>query len=610
MEAFRKDAVGRLLWAEADPNTRFKYTIWFDYTRKLVNDLHEGDLITVPNFATDSNGIRYSILQLVTVMPMHYALGTDIKDLKGYPGFVMQAAKSASADWTEQETESYEDTTKIICKAIPTNLEYDENNSEEPIQSEMSMAMVGKDVYILTSEMTEKIFNRGINKDVEYTIEIGDLARDRSVKIHVRVEDLIKTHFGVFGFTGVGKSNLISTLVSNLLSTDEPIKIVLFDLMDEYTGLLADQLLNHNGKIICSGEKTLMKPVFDYVNKPSTDKLDFATNTFLKNILLPKGLKGEVIKFKPLIMEMLQRGKIKIFEEAFTRTVEDFLNETWKKVESGFGGTKKGLLEQVKKDVFGKNLKNELTPELAQEFIDKLGHGEGGSIMGISPSVEKVKKDGTLKDRIEYTLIAQLKEFVKSEGVPISEYAKMGMQEIIDDLNDESKASLYLVLSHDPHKVRRFANDLGQYLFWNRRLNGTILPLVLFIFDEADQFIPGTPRSDSEKLSKSIIETLTRRGRKFGIGVGIATQRSAYLDTNIMGQLHTYFISKLPREYDRNVVAEAFSLSSDQFTQTFKFQKGQWLLVSHEATGIDMPIPIQAQNAEKRIKNFLNADGE
>jgi len=129
--------------------------------------------------------------------------------------------------------------------------------------------------------------------------------------------------------------------------------------------------------------------------------------------------------------------------------------------------------------------------------------------------------------------------------------------------------------------------------------------LILFLFDEADQFIPGEPRSDSEKLSKSIIETLTRRGRKFGIGVGIATQRSAYLDTNIMGQLHTYFISKLPREYDRKVVAEAFSLSLDQFTQTFKFLKGQWLLVSHEATGLDMPIPLYAPNTEDRIRRFL-----
>jgi hypothetical protein len=607
IEAFRKDVLGRLLWAEPDPNIRFKYTIWFDYTRKIVNDLHEGDLIAVPNFATDSNGIRYSILQLVTVMPMHYALGTNITDLKGYPGFVMQAAKSASADWTEQETESYEDTTKIICEAVPTNLEYDENNSEEPVQSESAMAMVGKDVYMLTSEMTEKIFNRGINKDVEDIIEIGSLIRDRSVKIYVRVEDLIKTHFGVFGFTGVGKSNLISTLVSNLLSTDETIKIVLFDLMDEYTGLLADQLLSHNGKIICLDEKTLMKPVFDYINEPSTDKLDFAVNTFLKNILLPKGLKGEKIKFKPMMKEILRNGRIKIFEEAFVRRVEDFLNAVWPSVEERLGGTKKGKLNKMKKDVFGKNLKDELTPELAKEFMNKLGFGD--SLASI-PSVQDVNKENDLKEKVEYTLIEQLKQIAETREVQISKNAKIGMREIINDLNDESKASLYLVTSHDPNKVRSFANNLGQYLFRNRRERGTTSPLIIFLFDEADQFIPGTPRSDSEKLSKAIIETLTRRGRKFGIGIGIATQRSAYLDTNIMGQLHTYFISKLPREYDRNVVAEAFSLSPDQFTQTFKFQKGQWLLVSHEATGIDMPIPIKAPNAEDRIKNFVNQHGE
>ena len=607
MERFKKDAVGRLLWAEPDPNTRFKYTIWFDYTRKLVNELHEGDLVAVPNFASDSNGIRYSILQLLTVMPQHYALGTDIKDLKGYPGFVMQAAKSASADWTEQETESYEDTTKILCEAIPINLEYDENNSKEPIQSEKAMGMVGKDVYILTSEMTEKIFNRGINKDDENVIVVGDLIRDRNVNIYVRVDDLIKTHFGVFGFTGVGKSNLISTLVSNLLSAREPIKIILFDLMDEYTGLLIDQILTYNGKVICLGERTLMKPVFDYINEPSTDKLDFAVNTFLKNLLLPKGLKGERRKFRAAIKKILENGEIKIFEEAFPRTVGDFLNEVWPNVLDRYGTTKKSKLDKMKNDVFGKHLKDELTPELAREFINKLGFGEFRS-QPIA-SVSEVLKESDLKERIRYTLIEPLKQIVESSEIQISENAKINMQEIINDLNDDSYSSLYIVTSHDPHKVRGFANDLGQYLFRNRRLKGVISPLALFIFDEADQFIPGTPRSDSEKLSKSVIETLTRRGRKFGIGVGIATQRSAYLDTNIMGQLHTYFISKLPRKYDRDVVGEAFSLSPDQFTQTFKFQKGQWLLVSHEATGIDMPIPIQALNADDRIKEFLDNQG-
>lgn len=74
-----------------------------------------------------------------------------------------------------------------------------------------------------------------------------------------------------------------------------------------------------------------------------------------------------------------------------------------------------------------------------------------------------------------------------------------------------------------------------------------------------------------------------------------------------MGQLHTYFISKLPRRYDRDVVGEAFGLSEDQFTPTFKFKSGEWLLVSHNAVGMKgVPIPIKAENAEERVKNFVD----
>jgi len=541
---------------------------------------------------------------IIECNPKALALGTDSGDLKGFPGFVMQAAKSASADWTEQESESYEDTTKIICNAIPTNKEFkDEHNPN--ILPESTMGMVGKDVRLLSSKMTERVFNGDLKISNKNVISVGHLIRDKNVDILVNMEDMIKTHFGVFGFTGVGKSNLMSTLVSNLLSTEQNLKIVLFDLLDEYTGLLIDQILKNNGKIVCLGEKTLMKPVFDYVNNPSPDKLESAVKIFLKNILLPKGLKEEKDKFKPSIEKLLKNEKIKIFEKGFSRTVEDFLTEVWSDVEEKFGSTKKGKLREMKNEVFGKNLKDELTPELAKDFMNKLGFGK--DILVFLSSVQDVKKDTEMNDRVRYTLVAALKQIAERSEIEISKHAKIGMEEIIEGLNDEDKKSLYLIISHDSHEVRRFANDLGRYLFINRRISGRISPLVLCIFDEADQFIPGTPRSESEQLSKYIIETLTRRGRKFGIGVGIATQRSSYLDTNIMGQLHTYFISKLPRQYDRNVVGEAFSLDPDQFIQTFKFQPGQWLLVSHQAAGIEIPIPIRVLNAENRIKECLSS---
>jgi len=105
-----------------------------------------------------------------------------------------------------------------------------------------------------------------------------------------------------------------------------------------------------------------------------------------------------------------------------------------------------------------------------------------------------------------------------------------------------------------------------------------------------------------------MIRTLARRGRKFGVGIGIATQRTRYLDTNIMGQPHTYMVSKLPLKSDRVKVAEAFGVSDDMFRQTFKFKPGNWLIMSHDATGLKaIPVPIQVDNANRRISQYLES---
>ena len=106
-------------------------------------------------------------------------------------------------------------------------------------------------------------------------------------------------------------------------------------------------------------------------------------------------------------------------------------------------------------------------------------------------------------------------------------------------------------------------------------------------------------------MSSEAVETLARRGRKFGLGVAIATQRVTYLNTSIMAQPHTYFISKLPRMSDRQRVVDAFGTSEEVMRETFKFGKGDWLAISHDATGLkSVPIPIHSDNAEQRIREI------
>ena len=128
------------------------------------------------------------------------------------------------------------------------------------------------------------------------------------------------------------------------------------------------------------------------------------------------------------------------------------------------------------------------------------------------------------------------------------------------------------------------------------------------MFDEAQEFVRdlanarGIKQNCSEK-----VETLLRQGRKCGLGGCIATQSIAYLNTNALQQLHTYFVGTLPRPYDRNLVSNTLTIDQWIPEKTLEFAPGEWLLSSYIAAGIDnVPIFIKADNVEE-IESFLSS---
>ena len=609
---FLRNFEGTLMSMEESPDTRFRYTIWFDYTREAINAIQEGTMLAVTNFGSDASTRRWSVLEVTAVMPSHFALQGGNS---GYPGFVVEAAHSAAQDWESQQSEATEETTKIVATAIPTSLEIAEpelfdntppDNTPPNIEPETNMAMVGSRVYALDSETTNRIANNGINTDTEEHIAvIGTLARDPNVEILIRVDELLRTHFAIFGFTGVGKSNLLSTAVAKIFeSTQEPVKLVFFDLMGEYTGLLIDQLLSNrvNGRLLTIGRNTLPQGTFDYVNRLPTAPADTdAAGQLLRHTLLPKALQGRRNEIGEALRCLLQDERVRYFNESQSITVYDLFFTAnvveWAANRRGANLTRRrevirAVLHQVIPG--GGYEARRFTSDLAREIRERLQ--------------ELLQQDPHEEFANDYTNhVAKLAELEQSTAEVLA--ASTTLPEIIDDLNDSTHHSLWIIQAHNPDELRNFSQQLGDGLYESRRVNAIIDPLISFIFDEADEFI--RTRSDrthqSYEQSARIAETIARRGRKFGIGLGIATQRIRYLDTNIMSQPHTYFISKLPRASDRTAVAEAFGFGDEMLNQTFKFMKGQWLLVSHDATGLEaVPLPIKTPDANERIANFLN----
>lgn len=610
---FRKTVVqGRLIFLQPDEKTRFNFTIWFDYTRVLMNDLKEGDLVAVNNFATDGSSTHWSVLELVSVLPVHYALGSRPEDLRGFPGYIMAAAGNLPTDWMQQESTSSEDTTKIQCIATPINLEIVQKASSADLmlEDETNIPMIGSEVKLLSVGSTKEILNKNLNGLADI-ITVGTLIREPDIEVLMDTQNAIKTHIGIFGFTGVGKSNFISTLVNSLVSSHLKVKIIILDLNNEYLGLLGDILLSGNtkGMILNIGEKTLTGKVQEFVHNNSPVSIDEALAAYLKDLYLTRGLVPLRPSFGKILKAILQGDTLKILKDEYTQSVEEFINAERDKLFDDYATIKiMAYLDLLFSGITNRigNIAMNLDPTVARTI-----HGQLAAI------IEQIESSGDAPGKSTDTPISMrinimrqdLKKIFNPPIWNIRPQNTINFNDIISELNDESRSSLIIVNSFDPDELREFTYNLGMRVYEHRRRRGKISPLISFVFDEADEFIPSTSLAGSTYYSsKKVVEMIARRGRKFGIGLTIATQRSTYLDTNIMGQLHTYFVSKLPRETDRERVGEAFAVSTEMFTQTFKFKKGDWLYISHESAGLDsVPIPIHSKDAEVRIRDYFNS---
>lgn len=416
--------------------------------------------------------------------------------------------------------------------------------------------------------------------------------------LHAQVSPrlLRRYHFGIFGFTGAGKSNLLSTLIRRLLTgSREPIKIVIFDLMSEYTALLLDLLVElESARIINLGVQIVPESVLKHLaDRRNSNLLERAARDFLHSTVLPKALKRREDDLLPAFRELFVRRKVWMWQPR-RKTIGEFVESIQSDVLKGTLGNCRNDVAKFVRELARDYAQTDFSEQTIAEVKKKIE--ELGYVVKLSPTAQNNLLG--LENQLEA-------EAAKAQDeIPVS--AAVTIPKMIDKLNEPRDHALMIIQAHNPDELREFASKLGRGIYEARRRTGQITPLVSFVFDEADEFIPGQPSGDSFKASKGIAMTLARRGRKFGLGIGIATQRIAHLDANTLAQPHTYFVSKLPRQYDRQTIASAFGISEDMFRQTFKFKKGDWLLASYDAAGLEaIPIPIHLENAEDRILEFL-----
>jgi uncharacterized protein len=99
----------------------------------------------------------------------------------------------------------------------------------------------------------------------------------------------------------------------------------------------------------------------------------------------------------------------------------------------------------------------------------------------------------------------------------------------------EGSPKLFVINLPEADVARYFCSDVINRVFKIRKSSFTLIPKIVFVFDEAQEFIPFEKRSeDGTDNSSRAVERLLRHGRKYHLHGWISTQRIAHLNTNAL----------------------------------------------------------------------------
>ena len=392
------------------------------------------------------------------------------------------------------------------------------------------------------------------------------------------------------------------------------VKFVIFDISSEYGINILDLLRSLPSRVV------MTEPLPDHSNYDATGSdggnhnkdiiYDRIAGDYLVRHVVPEALaevKSEIFKS---VREIIAQDKVRtlsipsesehIMQEFSTyggllRALADLTNEKF-----GAAGQKVlipavvGMIKDFMKEngLNEDSLMNSRTNPLIVSILDRLSKAKlraDAAILSIFTNLQlaleedsSTEKDDDIADNTIYDNTALVNEILNE---------------------DFDSPKLFVINLPEADVARYFCAEIIDRVFRKRKSSFTLTPRVVFVFDEAQEFIPAEKRKeDGTDSSSRAVERLLRHGRKYNLNGWISTQRIAHLNTNALQQLHSYFVSTMPRPYDRQLISDTFAIDDAFMDRTLMFQNGDWLMTSFKATNTqNVPVFFHAINNEDSI---------
>ena len=342
------------------------------------------------------------------------------------------------------------------------------------------------------------------------TIDIGYLQQDPSIGAYVNVDEMLSKHFAVLGTTGVGKSSGVALILRQILDARPNLRLFLLD--------------GHNEYARCFGDRAL-------VLNPRNLKLPFWLFNFEETIDVFFGGRPGVDEEIAVLAELIPQAKSN-YTQQFRAGDRPTLKRTDPKTTGYTGDTpvpyRLADLVALIDERMGK-LENRSSRMIYHKLITRIDTVRNDPRYAFMFDNANVGGD-TMGDTLRQLFR------LPANGMPMTIMQLAGFPaEVVD--------SVVSVLC-------RMAFDFGMW-------SDGAFPL-LFVCEEAHRYA-SADRSIGFGPTRKAISRIAKEGRKYGVFLGLVTQRPAELDATIISQCSTLFAMRMANERDQAIVRSAVS---------------------------------------------------
>jgi DNA helicase HerA-like ATPase len=341
------------------------------------------------------------------------------------------------------------------------------------------------------------------------TINVGHLQQDSSIGAYLDVDDMVRKHFAIFGSTGAGKSSGVALILRQIMEARQDLRILLIDPHNEYGACFEERAL-----LLRYGNFRLPFWLFNFdeiVEVIFGQREDVEEEVSLFSELIPLA-KTEYARThaaaRTSYRQMEPEGGKFTVDSPVPYRMEDLIALA----ESRMGKLEnRAIAVQYQRLLLHLN-KVRKNPRYAFIF-DEAGFS-GDTMVDILCQLFRLERGGPTMTAMQLA------------GFPA---------EVFD-----------AVVS----VVFRLAFEFG---LWS---DGA-LPL-LIVCEEAHNYA-NADRSIGFRPAREALSRIAKEGRKYGVFLGLVTQRPSQLDPTLISQCSTVFAMRMANEDDQRIVRAAVS---------------------------------------------------